>query len=300
MSSFIIVENLAYTGDFSKPGTSKGTILVNDATIFDLLSVGADGTVLTANSATSSGLEWNTAGGESLAATLVIGNTTGGTDISVTSGDSIVSAAGSGAGTGDPIPLVAGIGGTTGIGGAITLTAGDGGATSGNGGGITVTAGNGSDGGAVTITSGNASTGGTGADVSLVPGTGSSRGGNVVINRTSHTFETATTTIDSNINIETIIIPTDSVSYITTKVVGRRTTITGGAVGDSFVRTESHRVKNIGGALTLVSFATSTNNDVGAWSSDVITSGANFLVRVNSGLVSTDIDWISQSEIMNV
>ena len=60
MASSSIAGDLGYTGDFSKTGTSKGTLLVNDASIFDLLSVGANGTVLTANSATLTGLEWDT------------------------------------------------------------------------------------------------------------------------------------------------------------------------------------------------------------------------------------------------
>ena len=56
-------ENLKYEGDLSKSGTSKGTILVNDASIFNLLTVGSNGTVLTANSLESTGLEWASSGG---------------------------------------------------------------------------------------------------------------------------------------------------------------------------------------------------------------------------------------------
>ena len=58
MSSTFIAENLIYTSNFSKIGTSKGTTLINNGTIFELLSVGADNTVLTADAAVSTGVKW--------------------------------------------------------------------------------------------------------------------------------------------------------------------------------------------------------------------------------------------------
>lgn len=108
---------------------------------------------------------------DALSAVLAIGNTTGGTDIEVSSGDSIVGepgsasvggnvaivagagdaddggnvsatgGAGSGAGDGGKFVALGGEGGPTGAGGAIEITGGGGGATSGDGGAVVITGG---------------------------------------------------------------------------------------------------------------------------------------------------------------
>ncbi len=54
------VGSLEYANELIKPGTSKGTILVNDSTSFISLPSGADGSILKSNTGTSSGLEWDT------------------------------------------------------------------------------------------------------------------------------------------------------------------------------------------------------------------------------------------------
>ncbi len=75
MSSELFIENISYSGDLSRPGTATGTIIANNGSIFKLLPVGSNDTVLTANSAAAdgTGIEWSSisltsAGG---AATLV-------------------------------------------------------------------------------------------------------------------------------------------------------------------------------------------------------------------------------------
>ncbi len=56
MTSQYDVENFGYTGTFNRTGTSKGTTLINDGTgLFDLLTVGANATILTADSAETNG-----------------------------------------------------------------------------------------------------------------------------------------------------------------------------------------------------------------------------------------------------
>jgi len=126
-------------------------------------------------------------GTQTLAQTLVQGNTTGGTDISVSSGDSIVTPAGSGASAGGTLSLASGIGGTTGAGGDVNITSGAGGATLGNGGIIDIQSGDGGgigDGGDVSITAGTGSPSGSGGDITITGGVGgviSGNGGDVNI-----------------------------------------------------------------------------------------------------------------------
>ena len=147
------------------------------------------------------GTVWgSTSGSETLAQTLTNGNVTGGTDISITSGDSIITPAGSGAGAGGALPLVAGQGGTTGVGGAVSITAGTGGSTSGDGGAVDITSGAASStSGVLTIATGNvtddfgtpgllsiiggSSTGadGQGGFLQFTGGTGTTAGGGVNI-----------------------------------------------------------------------------------------------------------------------
>lgn len=116
-----------------------------------------------------------------LEGTLVEGNTTGGTDIEVSSGDSIVTPAGSGGSAGGALPLTtgagdgvgdggafsvsAGAGGATGAGGSVDLSAGAGGATSGSGGALDLSAGDAagtnSDGGNLLLSAGTETGSGT-------------------------------------------------------------------------------------------------------------------------------------------
>lgn len=60
MSSVYSVENLLYTGTLSKPSTTKGTLLVNNGSIFALETIGTNTQVLTADSTTSTGVKWGT------------------------------------------------------------------------------------------------------------------------------------------------------------------------------------------------------------------------------------------------
>jgi hypothetical protein len=221
----------------------------------------------------------------------------GGGSFSVTGGDG-----GNNLGSGGTITMTCGNGGTNGGGGGMTLTGGNAGSGPGGGGAMTITGGGGNSGGIVSLSGGSSSgLGARGANVSLTPGGGPGGNGNVVINGTSYTREIATTTAVATVDIETISIPTDSVSFIRTKVVGRRTTATGGAVGDSYVFVQESRVKNVSGTVTLVALPGAIDSsDAGAWTVGVVVSGTNILVQVDSGLAGTDIDWISQSEIMNL
>jgi hypothetical protein len=121
----------------------------------------------------------NISGSNELSEVLSVGNTTGGTNISLTSGDiltgtaevgitaaagtnavTITAGAGSGAGAGGANSLIAGAGGATGVGGGTLITAGAGGATSGVGGNVTITSGGattGSNSGVVDLVSGGRS-----------------------------------------------------------------------------------------------------------------------------------------------
>jgi hypothetical protein len=139
------------------------------------------------------GTDWVLNGGAfSLAATLAIGNTTGGTDIEITALDSII---GEDASSGGGIPITAGsatvdgnpggdvtiMGGTTtaastGDGGAVLIQGRTPASNSGTGGAVTIAAGDGgtgggnSNGGAVTITGGDAQLSGQGGPVAITAG----------------------------------------------------------------------------------------------------------------------------------
>jgi len=131
-----------------------------------------------------------------LAATLVAGNSTSGTSIEITSGDSVtgeaggvdsnggnvvaVGGAGNGTGNGGAAYLNGGAAGATGVGGAVFVVAADGGATSGAGGAVSIDAGAGTngnaDGGAVSILAGDADGAGTGGVVDIDAGSGGTAG----------------------------------------------------------------------------------------------------------------------------
>ncbi len=140
-------------------------------------------------------------GAETLSATLALGNTTGGTDIILTSGDEILGQAGVGAGSGGPVGITGGTGGSTGTGGNLLFSGGSGGSVSGNGGSITLQGGfvtdgdggsiyivgrngAGSDnaGGDITFTAGNSTGTIDGANITLTPGisTGTGADGKII------------------------------------------------------------------------------------------------------------------------
>lgn len=114
--------------------------------------------------------------GQTLASTLLKGNTTGATTIVISNDSSgIRSSMGTNPGdNGIELDVIAGMGNTTGAGGALTLTAGAGGSTSGTGGALTATSGDGGnpdgDSGALTLQVG-----------SVGSATGAGSGGNVVL-----------------------------------------------------------------------------------------------------------------------
>lgn len=58
MSSKKEVENLEYSGTFSRVSTTKGDILISDGTTFQTETVGMNTYVLTADSSTGTGVEW--------------------------------------------------------------------------------------------------------------------------------------------------------------------------------------------------------------------------------------------------
>jgi len=142
---------------------------------------------------------WGTAGGGgTLAQTLVLGNVSGGTDIEISSGDSIITPSstvggnlpitlGDGStGTGGTFSVNAGDSGGTNIGGGISLTGGQGGVTDGVGGAVNIDGGAGqgnADGGNVNIDGGILSGTGTTGDVIL-----QASGGNVGIGTSSPDF----------------------------------------------------------------------------------------------------------------
>lgn len=124
--------------------------------------------------------------GGTLAATLVAGNTTGGTDIEISSGDSIVTAAGSGGSGGVDMVLTAGAGDGAGIGGDVTITSGAGGASGALGGTASLLGGEGtSSGGQARVKGGNAASGsGVAGGVGTLlggNGDGAGNGGNVTV-----------------------------------------------------------------------------------------------------------------------
>lgn len=179
-------------------GTSNPSGLVS-ATASSLFfrDTGATGEIYV-NTSAGSGTTWLQlgagGGGESLAATLAIGNSTGGTNIEITNGDAIV---GENAAAGGDILIGGGIGsGTTGgsvtigagdgqtAGGDLTLLAGDGSAGVADGGNASLQGGDGvQDGGTLVLRGGDGGAG-DGGDVTLQGGTGTgpgNSGGNVTV-----------------------------------------------------------------------------------------------------------------------
>jgi hypothetical protein len=107
-------------------------------------------------------------GGGDLAATLVLGNTTGGNDLVMSSGDIIT------APVDLPVTITGGAGGAGNDGGNVDLTAGDGGAGGGGGGSVNLTGGVGDDedGGSIIATGGEGGNGFVGGVVNLIGGAG--------------------------------------------------------------------------------------------------------------------------------
>lgn len=139
-------------------------------------------------------------GAETLAATLALGNSTGGNNIEITNGDEIVGEPGVGAGSGGVISVTGGTGGSTGVGGSLLFSGGSGGSSSGNGGSITFQGGQTNDGnggsisiignngvgsnksgGNVTITAGNSTGTVDGANITLTPGISGGSGSDGII-----------------------------------------------------------------------------------------------------------------------
>jgi hypothetical protein len=199
-----------------------------------------------------------TGGAESLAATLAVGNTTGGNDIIFSSGDDIQAAGdgvafniaysaaatasaggtlsvtaqqGNGANAGGGLAASAGAGGATGAGGVATVAGGAGGATSGAGGnarltgGVATTSGTG---GSALVAGGNSPVSGAGGAVSITGGNGTgAAGGNVSI-------DGGTGTTKGGINIGTTNTGTITLGNITDnpviQLVGSGTKILSGNV----------------------------------------------------------------------
>lgn len=147
-------------------------------------------------------------GSQTLAQTLIFGNTTGGTDIIITVGDEIVGQSGaslaglvtirggtasSGTSSGGDVFVLGGAPlGTGSAGGDIVVSAADADSVSGPGGDITINAGDsagaGNNGGDITIVAGSASSTGNGGIITISPGvaTGSGSNGVVLINGLRH------------------------------------------------------------------------------------------------------------------
>jgi len=59
MSSTYKIQNITYSGNLSRPSTTKGSILANNGTDnFELVVPGSNSQVLTSNSSVSAGVEW--------------------------------------------------------------------------------------------------------------------------------------------------------------------------------------------------------------------------------------------------
>jgi len=133
--------------------------------------------------------------GSDLATTLTGGNTTGGTDIELSSGDSIITAAGSGGSGGVDMAITAGAGDGFGIGGDVTITSGAGGASGALGGTASLLGGEGTSaggqarvkggaaasgsnvaGGVGALLGGSGDGGGNGGAVSILAGTAGATG----------------------------------------------------------------------------------------------------------------------------
>ena len=108
------------------------------------------------------------------------------------------------------------------------------------------------------------------------------------------------TTDATTTTLQSVTVPTDSVMYLTAKIVGRRTGGSGGAAGDSVVYERTARFKNIGGTVTMNQLQSDyTSEDQLLWNGTFDVSGTSARMRV-TGAANNNITWTVTYEVITL